>query len=41
MSIILGHIYSIQKDGADDATCGAAKERDVLDTVGEGDGGMP
>ena len=41
---ILMHIYGIQKDGNDDLLCETAKETDVknriLDSVGEGEGGM-
>ena len=41
---ILMHIYRIQKDGNDDPICETAKETHVqnslLDTVGEGEGGM-
>ena len=38
------HIYGIQKDGNDDLICKTAKDTDVqnslLDSVGEGEGGM-
>ena len=41
---ILTHTYGIQKDGNDDPICEIAKETDVkntvLDSVGEGEGGM-
>ena len=41
---ILTHIYGIQKDGNDDPICETAKEtqilRRLLDSVGEGEGGM-
>ena len=41
---ILTHIYGIQKDGADEHTCRAAMktqtENRLVDTVGEGEGGM-
>ena len=33
-------IYGIYKDSADDLTCRAAKETDILNPVGEGEGGM-
>ena len=37
---ILTHIYGIQKDGNDDPICETAKENRLLDSVGEGKGGM-
>ena len=41
---MLMHIYGIQKDGNDDPICKTAKKTDVkngvLDSVGEGEGGM-
>ena len=41
---ILTHIYGIQKDGNNNLVCETAKEtqmyRTVLDSVGEGEGGM-
>ena len=41
---ILTHIYGIQKDGVDEHTCKAAMktqtENRLVDTVGEGEGGM-
>ena len=41
---ILMHIYAVQKDDNDNTVCETAKEtqiyRTVLDSVGEGDGGM-
>ena len=41
---ILMHIYGIQKDGNDNPVCKTAKEtqiyRSLLDSVGEGEGGM-
>ena len=41
---ILTHIYGIQKDGNDDPICKTPKEtqmyRSLLDSVGEGEGGM-
>ena len=40
----LMHIYGIQKDGNDNPVCETAKEtqmyRSLLDSVGEGEGGM-
>ena len=42
---ILTHMYGIQKDGNDDPICETAKEdtdvkNSILDSVGEGEGGM-
>ena len=41
---ILMHIYVIQKDGNDNPVCETAKEtqmyRSLLDSMGEGEGGM-
>ena len=41
---ILTHIYGIQKDGNDNLVCKTAKDtqmyRSLLDSVGEGEGGM-
>ena len=41
---ILTHAYGIQKDGNDDPICEIARDTDiknrVLDSVGEGEGGM-
>ena len=41
---ILTHRYGIYKNGTDDPICRAARETDIknrlLDTVGEGEGGM-
>ena len=41
---MLMHIYGIQKDGNDNTVCETARDTDVnnslLDSVGEGDGGM-
>ena len=41
---ILTHIYGIYKDGNDNPVCETAKEtqmyRSLLDSVGEGEGGM-
>ena len=41
---ILTHIYGILKDGNNNPICKTEKERDIqnrlLDSVGEGDGGM-
>ena len=33
-------IYGIYKDSADDRTCRVAKETDILDPVGDREGGM-
>ena len=37
---ILTRIYRIEKDGNDDPICETAKENRLLDSVGEGEGGM-
>ena len=41
---ILTHIYGIQKDGNDNPMCKTARDTDIknriLDSVGEGEGGM-
>ena len=34
------HIYGIQKDGNDNPVCETARDTDVKDSVGEGEGGM-